>query len=57
MCVVAGVLTIALPVPVIVTNFNTVYKQATQRKIRAEIIEEKGQAPRSYFLTELSSLN
>uniref|UniRef100_A0A1I8HIG7 Signal peptidase complex subunit 2 n=2 Tax=Macrostomum lignano TaxID=282301 RepID=A0A1I8HIG7_9PLAT len=55
-CVVAGVMTIALPVPVIVTNFNIVYRQTLQKRFRPELTREK-QIPPNQSIVIMSQEN
>ena len=42
LCAIAGVLTIALPVPVIVSNFNYFYHRETDHEEQAAVKEEQG---------------
>ncbi|XP_077025890.1 potassium voltage-gated channel subfamily A member 5 [Tamandua tetradactyla] len=42
LCAIAGVLTIALPVPVIVSNFNYFYHRETEQEEQAALKEEQG---------------
>ncbi|KAM5262578.1 potassium voltage-gated channel subfamily A member 5 [Ctenodactylus gundi] len=46
LCAIAGVLTIALPVPVIVSNFNYFYHRETEQEEQAALREEQGSQSR-----------
>ncbi|XP_033621845.1 potassium voltage-gated channel subfamily A member 5, partial [Fukomys damarensis] len=46
LCAIAGVLTIALPVPVIVSNFNYFYHRETEHEEQAALKEEQGSQSR-----------
>ncbi|XP_005378805.1 PREDICTED: potassium voltage-gated channel subfamily A member 5 [Chinchilla lanigera] len=46
LCAIAGVLTIALPVPVIVSNFNYFYHRETEQEVQVALKEEQGSQSR-----------